>query len=58
MTPHRALNLFLATLIAAILSAAHLLDGGPSDIEATQATADSVQDAIQTAQHAAREARP
>jgi hypothetical protein len=38
-----------AAIIALLLASAHLLDG-PSDIEATQAVAADVHDAIQTAQ--------
>ena len=37
-----------ATIIALLLSSAHLLDG-PSDIDAAHAVAADVQDAIQTA---------
>ena len=52
MTPHRLLNLTLAALIALGLSAAHLL-GGPSELDAIQATAESVIDAQAAAQAAA-----
>lgn len=38
-----------AAIIALLLASAHLLDG-PSDIDAAQAVAADVQDAIQTAQ--------
>ena len=38
-----------ASIIAMLLASAHLLDG-PSDIDAAQAVAADVQDAIQTAQ--------
>ena len=43
------LNWLAATIIALLMASAHLLDG-PSDIEAAQAVAADVQDAIQTAQ--------
>ncbi len=56
MTPHRLLNLALAALIALILSTAYLLDG-PSDLDAIQATADSVADAQNSARAAARVAK-
>lgn len=49
MTPHRMLNIALALSIALLLCIGHLLDG-PSEIEAAQAVAADVQDAIQTAQ--------
>lgn len=38
-----------ATLISLVLSSAYLLDDSPSDIEATQAVAADVRDAIQSA---------
>ena len=56
MTPHRLLNLALAALIALILSTAYLLDG-PSELDAIQATADSVADAQNSARAAARVAK-
>lgn len=56
MTPHRLLNLALAALIALILSTAYLLDG-PSEMDAIQATADSVADAQNSARAAARVAK-
>ena len=43
------LNWLVALIIAMLLASAHLLDG-PSDIDAAQAVALDVQDAIQTAQ--------
>lgn len=43
------LHWLAAAIIALLLASAHLLDS-PSDIEATQAVAADVQDAIQTAQ--------
>ena len=43
------LNWLAALIIAMLLASAHLLDG-PSDIDAAQAVALDVQDAIQTAQ--------
>jgi len=57
MTPHRALNWLLATLIALLMASAHLLDG-PGDIEAMHDVAADVADAIQTAQAQANEVRP
>lgn len=48
MTPTR-LNWLAATIIALLLASAHLLDG-PSEMEATQAVAADVQDAIKAAQ--------
>lgn len=56
MTPHRLLNLALAAAIALILSTAYLLDG-PSELDAIQATADSVADAQNSARAAARVAK-
>jgi len=53
MTPHRALNWTLAALIALVMSCAYMLDG-PSEIQAIQATADSVQDAQMAAKEAAK----
>ena len=47
MRLHRAVNIGLALLIAAILSTSHLLDG-PADFLAAQADALSRQDAIKT----------
>jgi hypothetical protein len=44
----RLINAALVALIALILSTSYLLDG-PSEIEAMQATADSVDDAINMA---------
>ena len=44
----RIINTALVALIALVLSTSYLLDG-PSEIEAMQATADSVDDAIQSA---------
>ncbi len=48
MTLHRTTNIALAVVIAIFLSSAYLLDG-PSELDAMQATADSVQDAIDLA---------
>lgn len=56
MTPHRALNWALATLIALAMSTAYLLDG-PSDIEAMQEVAADVTDAIAQAQQQVPEVR-
>lgn len=57
MTPHRAINIALATLsaivIAAVLSAGHLLDG-PDDTSAQHDQASALADAQR---HAIREAR-
>ena len=53
MSKHRAINLFLATVIAAVLSLSCLLDG-PSELDAMLATADSKQDAIKLAATNAR----
>ena len=47
MTP-RLINTALVGLIALILSTSYLLDG-PSELDAMQATADSVDDAIKSA---------
>lgn len=43
------LNWLAALILAMLMASAHLLDG-PSDIDAAQAVALDVQDAIQTAQ--------
>lgn len=51
MTRHRALNWTLAALLALLLSTSYLLNG-PTELQATQAVAADVQDAIQTAQAA------
>lgn len=51
MTPHRALNWLLASVIAAVMSMAYLLDG-PTELDAIKATADSVLDARAAAQAA------
>lgn len=48
MSPHRALNLALALLMAGALSTAYLLDG-PSELEAMQAVAEEVQAATEYA---------
>ena len=48
MSKHRAFNIFLATVMAAILCCSYLLDG-PSDIDAMRATQASKQDAIKSA---------
>jgi len=48
MSKHRAFNIFLATVMAAIMSCAYLLDG-PSELDAMRATQASKQDAIKTA---------
>ena len=48
MIPRRLLNWLLVALFVIIPSTAYLLDG-PSELEAIQATADSKQDAINTA---------
>jgi len=53
---NRLMNLTMALAVACALAAAGtLLDGGPSDHEAAQATADSLQDAKQAARDAKRE---
>ena len=49
MTPKTLKNITLALCMALLLCIGHLLDG-PSEIEAAQAVAADVQDAIQTAQ--------
>lgn len=49
MSAGTRINWMAAVIIAMLLASAHLLDG-PSDIEASQAVAADVQDAIQTAQ--------
>ncbi len=46
MSAHRLLDLALAAVICAVMCTAYLLDG-PSEIDAAQATADSVTDAQQ-----------
>jgi hypothetical protein len=48
MSKHRAFNIFLVAVMAAILSASYLLDG-PSDLDAMRAVQASKQDAIKTA---------
>ena len=48
MTAPRWINAALVLVIVAIMSTAHLLDG-PSELDAMQATADSVDDAIKSA---------
>ena len=48
MSAHRIINWLLALAIAAMLSTSYLLDG-PSDHQAAQAEASSVQDAHQAA---------
>jgi len=50
MTPHRQLNLALALLIAAICVFGPVVMDSPSDLDAIQATADSVADAQAAAQ--------
>ena len=59
MSTGTRLNWLAALIIAMLLASAHLLDG-PSEIESTQAVADDVRNAIQTAQttHTAQAARP
>lgn len=56
MTPHRALNWLLATIIALLMASAHLLDG-PGDIDAMQDVAADVADAIAQAQQQVPEVR-
>lgn len=56
MTTHRALNVLLATLIAAVLSTSYLLDG-PTDHSAEHAQAAALDDAIKTEAAQARFAR-
>ena len=57
MTPHRALNPALTAIgtlvLAAVMSASHLLDG-PSEMDALQDTQASVIDAQHDAQRAAQ----
>ena len=48
MTAPRWINAGLVLVIVVIMSTAHLLDG-PSELDAMQATADSVDDAIKSA---------
>ena len=48
MSKHRAFNVFLAIVMAAILSASYLFDG-PSELDAMRATQASKQDAIKSA---------
>ena len=53
---NRLMNLTLALAVACVLAAAGtLLDGGPSEHEAAQATADILRDAKQAARDAKRE---
>lgn len=49
MSTGTRLNWLAAIIIAMLLASAHLLDG-PSEMEATQAVAADVQDAIKAAQ--------
>lgn len=49
----RLLTWAIAAVIALLIASSYLLDG-PSDIEAAQAVAADVQDAIQTAQVASK----
>ena len=49
MSTGTRLNWLAAIIIAMLLASAHLLDG-PSELEATQAMAADVHDAIKTAQ--------
>ena len=49
MSTGTRLNWLAAAIIALLLASAHLLDG-PSEMEATQAVAADVHDAIKTAQ--------
>ena len=49
MSTGTRLNWLAAAIIALLLASAHLLDG-PSELEATQAVAADVQDAIKAAQ--------
>ena len=50
MTTTTRLNWLAAIIIGMLLASAHLLDG-PSELEATQAVAADVHDAIKTAQN-------
>ena len=50
MSTGTRLNWLAAAIIALLLASAHLLDG-PSELEATQAVAADVHDAIKTAQN-------
>lgn len=49
MTPHRFLNLAIVAAMLVALSMSYLLDG-PSEIEAAQAVAADLDDAIKTAE--------
>ena len=49
MTTNTRLNWLAAIIIGMLLASAHLLDG-PSELEATQAVAADVHDAIKSAQ--------
>ena len=49
MSTNTRLNWLAAIIIGMLLASAHLLDG-PSELEATQAVAADVHDAIKTAQ--------
>lgn len=53
MTTHRALNLFLAFVVAAVLATGCLLDG-PSELEAARAVAADTKDAIESVAISAR----
>lgn len=55
MTPHRFLNLAIVAAMVVALSASYLLDG-PSEIEAAQAVAADLDDAIKGARTAQNEA--
>ena len=60
MTPHRLLNLAIVAAMLVALSASYLLDG-PTEIEAAQAVAADLDDAIQgarTSTQAAAHATP
>lgn len=53
MTPHRFLNLAIVAAMVVALSASYLLDG-PSEIEAAQAVAADLDDAIKGARSTAQ----
>ena len=57
MTPHRLLNLAIVAAMVVALSASYLLDG-PSEIEAAQAVAADLDDAIKGARTAQAEVKP
>jgi len=57
MTPHRLLNLAIVAAMLVALSMSYLLDG-PSEIEAAQAVAADLDDAIQGARTAQAGVKP